>query len=270
MWIMLSWRFPNVSFSRDYCTGGHMKIFIHVGYAKCGSTSLQSALRSGTGVLFPSAGTVGSDSEHISLPLFLKGIDEWTRQFIAEDWVLAQHQQMLAQIEDSDQTVFLSSERLASLDAAQIETLREIFPTHEVEVIVITRNRDKYLESTWRHAVFRHDYSLPYDQFLIRMKDFSFGSVVPKFEKHFPVHVFNLDDDAFEEGIKQVTGAEFTFGRANVGVPRKLAELLQQQHALLGTAVFKEIFPVPVKNKMLFMMTRPQPPVLAPFNVPLF
>lgn len=247
-----------------------MRIFIHVGYAKCGSTSLQEALRDGSGVFFPSAGTNIPAAEHISLPLFLKGIDDWTRQFISDEWVQTQHSMMMEQIAQSDQTVFLSSERLASLDPSQMEAMKELFIGHDVKIIVIVRDREKFLNSTWRHAVFHHDYAVDYESFLKKMRHFEFGSIVSKFRKYFPVHLFNMDDDGFENGIKDLTGAQFTFGKANVGVPLKLAELLQQQHALIGTALFKEIFPQPIKDRMLFSMMRPQAPLIEPLTVQLF
>jgi len=247
-----------------------VKIFIHIGYAKCGSTSLQEALRDGSGVLFPRAGTNVPAAEHISLPLFLKGIDEYTRQYISDEWVQDNHARMMEEIAQSKQPVFLSSERLASLQGPEIEALKGLFAEHDVEIIIIVRNKEKYLDSTWRHAVFYHDYAVDFQAFQQKMARFEFGSIIPAFQKYFPIHLFNLDDENFERGIKELTGAQFAFGKANIGVPHKLAELLQQQHALIGSALFKEIFPTKVKKKMLFMMTETAPPAVDPFNVPLF
>ena len=246
-----------------------MKIFIHVGYAKCGSTSLQEALRAGTGVFFPQAGTNLPACAHISLPLFLKGMDDYTRQYISDEWVQAQHGLMMDQIRGSEQSVFLSSERLASLNSSQIEKLKGLFAGSQVEIIIIVRDREKYLNSTWRHAVFYHDYSVDYESFLKNMAGFQFGSIIPKFSTHFPVHIFNLDDESFESSIKDLTGAQFNFGKANTGVPQHLADLLQRQHVLVGSKLFKEIFPKHVKNKMLSSINSTRAEI-EEFTVPLF
>lgn len=247
-----------------------MKIFLHVGFPKCGSTSLQQAMAKAIGVVYPKSGCKPPDAEHISLPLHLKGIDRWTSQFVSANWVATQHALMLEEVAAADLPVVISSERLAALNPAQIERLKQIFAGHEIEILIVHRDRMKYLDSTWRHAVFRHDYAGSWDDFLAHMKSFSFESIVPAFEQHFPVHMLNLDQADFTARMNALTGAELEFGAANVGVPRRLAELLQEQHARLGTRVFREIFTVGTKNKMLYMMTNPDKVVLAPFDVPLF
>jgi hypothetical protein len=247
-----------------------LKIYIHVGYAKCGSTSLQESLRESHGVFYPSAGTNLPAAEHISLPLYLKGIDAYTKQFISDEWVHTQHALMMEQIAKADRPVFLSSERLASLSRAQIDDLRDLFPGHDVEIIFIVRDRDKYINSTWRHAVFYHDYAVDYSSFQKKMAQFDFMTIVPMFQRHFPVHMFNLDDENFERSIMDVIGTKFQLSTANVGVPNRLAELLQEQHVLFGSYLFKEVFTRKAKQKMLFMMTCAKSRPLDPFDIPLF
>lgn len=247
-----------------------MKLFIHVGYAKCGSTSLQEALAAGSGVLFPKAGRNGLGVEHLSLPLHLKGIDDWTRQFISDEWVATQHAAMLKEVAEANRTVVISSERLASLSDSQIEQLAETFGEVEIEIVIVTRSRDKYLDSTWRHAVFHHDYAVRYADFLVKMQHFSFGAVVPRFERFFKVHQFDMDSSEYPENFSQLTGATFEFGRANVGVPKAFAELLQSQHELLGSNLFKEVYTKPVKERMLSVITAGGKPEIDLFTVPLF
>lgn len=247
-----------------------MKVYIHVGYPKCGSTSLQTAIRDGTGVLYPQAGTRAPDAEHISLPLYIRGIDEWTQQFISEEWVQIQHQLMMQEIARSDRPVFISSERLSGLDAKEVQTLRDIFSGHDTEIIIVVRDREKYLDSTWRHAVFHHDFAASYPDFLKLMEDFQFEIIVPKFKKYFPVNIFNLEDKDFENDIKGLIGANFNLGFANTGVPHILAKLLQEQHALIGSRLFKDLFPMENKTKMLFMATHQERVAIDPFCDPIF
>jgi hypothetical protein len=227
-------------------------------------------MRQASGILYPHAGCNSPDAEHISLPLHIKGIDDWTRQFISDEWVSEQHARMMEEIAVSDKPIFISSERLAGLSELQIEKLKKTFTGYNIEIIVVIRDRMRYLDSTWRHAVFRHDYAGGWDAFVSRMKSFRFEEIVPLYEAHFPVHIFNLDAPDFSEQVSELTGAQLCFGAANIGVPRRLAELLQAQHELLGSKVYTEIFTSEVKNRMLFAATRTNQPKLDPFNVPLF
>jgi len=239
-----------------------MKMFIHVGYAKCGSTSLQEGLRNATGIFFPEAGTNVPASEHISLALFLKGVDDYTRQYISDEWVQEQHSLMMKQVNETQQTVILSSERLISTNAAQIETLKALFPDKKIEIIIIVREIEDFLNSTWRHNVFYHDYAVDYPTYRETRVNFKFESAIQKFRQFFPVHVLNLDDKNIEQEIKDLTGADFKLPKSNVGVSQKLANFLQQQHVQMGSYLFKEIYTENVKKLIqLFMSNLNKPEI---------
>jgi hypothetical protein len=227
-----------------------MKLFIHVGYAKCGSTSLQEGLRNGTGVFFPEAGTYFPSSEHISIALSLIGMDDYTRQYITDDWVQQQHALMINLVNESEQTVVLSSERLISLDFRQLEILKSLFPKREIEIIIIVRDREKYLSSTWRHLVFEHDYHIDYQAFREMRADFEFEPAIEKFRQFFPVHVLNLDGEKIEQQIKYLTGADLTLPESNIGVSQTVANFLQQQHIQMGSYLFKDVYTKKVKQKI--------------------
>ncbi|MEI6799635.1 MAG: hypothetical protein WCO04_10550 [Pseudomonadota bacterium] len=247
-------KFLNDSFFEATYEANTVTIYIHVGFPKCGSTSIQRSIRSGSGIFYPRAGTHGRDSEHISLALFLTGIDSYTRKFLSDEWVEWQHRLMMKQIGLSGQNVFLSSERLAALNDQQIRTLKSVFYNHDVEIVFVVRDREKYFRSTWRHLVFTHDYPNDYDFFREKMNNFDFDTVIAKFRKEFPVHVFSLDDEGLERGIKNLTGANFTLLTENSGCPFSLAQELQRFHSLIGTAVFKDTFTSAVKQKLKVSM----------------
>lgn len=247
-----------------------MKLFVHVGYAKCASTSLQEALRDGSGILYPSAGRLSHQAEHISLPLHLKGLDDYTRQWISEEWVEKQHAFLMQEISESQIPVIVSSERLAGLQPNQIARLAQLFESYDTRILMLYRDREKYLNSTWRHVVYNHNYAVDYPSFQRLSANRQFGDIIPLFEKYFPVSAFNIDEDGFDQAIMSLTGASVSLGRVNMGVPFELAELLQRQHALLGSQSFKAIFTSDVKARMLASCQSPTPPVIDPYTDPLF
>jgi hypothetical protein len=247
-----------------------MKLFVHVGYAKCASTSLQEALRDGTGILYPRAGRLSPQAEHLSLPLHLKGIDDYTRQWVSNEWVQTQHAALMQEISESDKPVVVSSERLASLQPDQITRMAQLFEPYDTRVVVLYRDRETYLDSTWRHAVYNHDYAVDYASFQKFSAEFQFGEILPLFEKHFPVSVFNIEEIGFDRQIMELTGATFSLGRVNAGVPFEFAEILQRQHVALGSKTFKAIFTTDVKATMLASWQSQTPPEIDSFTDPLF
>lgn len=244
------------------------KLFLHVGFAKCGSTSLQEALREAPNLLYPKAGINGA--EHLSLPLFTRGVDDWTRQFFDEAWAAAQHGKMLEEIAASDADVAISSERLAAMKPEEIETLGTIFAGLEIHIVIVRRAVDRYLNSTWRHAVFHHDYGETYETFLERMARFSFGDSVEKFGKYFPVHVFDMDSAEYPLNLAVLMGTEINLPTSNVGVPFDFARLLQETHALMGSQSFKKIYVMKLKKAMLEVRTKQATASIEPISAPLF
>lgn len=243
-------------------------LFIHVGYPKCGSTSLQVSLSQAEGILYPTSGRHGE--EHLSLPLHLKGIDPWTARFFSQEWVRENHAAMMQEVAAASGNVFLSSERLASLTAEQIVALGQLFSDWKIEIIIVQRDLNRYLDSTWRHAVFRHDYAKSKEAFLRKMKNFSFGGVAQAFERHFSVRIFSMDDSNYPAQLEAITGVAVKMGHQNTGVPHELVQLLQRSHALMGSERFKSAFPAQVKEEMRRALVGEVIPSFDPFDVPLF
>jgi len=243
-------------------------LYIHVGYPKCGSTSLQAALIKAKGITYPLAGR--NAEEHLSLPLFLKGVDSWTTKWFSEEWVAEQHAAMMQEIAAAPGDVFLSSERLVALNPGEIVALRDLFPDWRIEIIIVERSLEKYLDSTWRHAVYRHDYAESKATFLKKMAGFTFGKADTLFGKYFPVHVFNMEHPDYTAAFAKATGVTISLGRANVGVSNDLAVLLQQTHALMGSARFKAAFTQQVKEAMRAALADEVTPNIDSFDVPLF
>lgn len=244
------------------------KLFLHVGYAKCGSTSLQAALSVAPNIVFPKSGNHGG--EHLAFALTIRGIDDWTRQYFDDSWVEREQASMMAEIESSIDTVMISSERLAAMTPAEIEQVIDMFGEFEVHVVFVRRDIQRYFSSTWRHAVFRHDYGESYEAFLDYFKNFTFGEAETKFRRYFPVHSFDMEAPHYAEKIGALLETTVEIPRANVGVPMELAELLQKTHVLLGSKEFKKRFDAETKNSMLRTWNGHATTEIEPINTPLF
>jgi hypothetical protein len=248
--------------------GREIKIHVHVGFPKCGSTSLQQAMNSADGVCYPQSGTHAL--EHLCLPLHLKGVDRWTAQWFSEQWVETELQKLMDEIHASSTDVFLSSERLVSLSPDEVTGLAALLNGFDVSVLVVIRKRERFLDSLWRHAVFRHDYHVSWEDFLEKMKGFSFGDCERRFAGTFPVRVFNMDQPEYAQDLSTFLGTTVSIPHANTGVPSALAELLQRNHALLGTEQFRRSFPPQVKDAMRRALAGETAPEFNAFDVPLF
>lgn len=225
------------------------KLFLHVGFAKCGSTSLQTALMKAPNIVFPKCGNHGG--EHLAFALAIRGIDDWTRQYFDDEWIQLGLAGQMEEIRSSQDTVVLSSERLAAMSEAEIVKVSEMFPDFDIQVIIVKRDVQRYLSSTWRHAVYHHDYCETYETFLERFKDFSFGNAEEKFSSFFPVHCLDVEAPDFPQSIGNLLKTTVEFSHTNVGVSLEFANILQKTHALLGSVEFKKRFDAATKELML-------------------
>lgn len=244
------------------------RIFLHVGFAKCGSTSLQAALSSSFGILFPTSGR--HHGEHLAFALRIRGIDDWTGQFIDQSWVDTENVRLMQEIHADTCTVVLSSERLAASTPQEIERITGVLSGFEVHIVIVKRDIESYLRSTWRHAVFFHDFGENYEAFVDQFKDFTFGEVEDKFRAVFPVHSFNMDAQNYAEEIGALLGCKLKISRQNVGVPMAFAELLQKTHVLLGSEEFKKRFDAETKRSMLDVWNGAAKTQIQPLDVDLF
>jgi hypothetical protein len=222
------------------------KIFIHAGFAKCASTSFQEFMLTQRKILYPLSGINGA--EHLSLPLKIKGVDEYTLQFFSDEWVRSSHEDMMMEIASATQeTILLSSERLADLGPPQLLELMKIFSDYEIEFIFITRPMREFLDSTWRHIVFWHDYAETLDLFLETNSNIDLSDCIAKFRSMSKVHVFDLNDVLFQSSLSSLLGIDVSLGRSNAGASSELASFLQLLHHRIGSTLYKSVFTDEVK-----------------------
>lgn len=206
----------------------------------------------------------------MALALTLRGIDNWTRQFFDEAWVELGHAGLMGEIQSSTDTVILSSERLAAMGKDEIEALKALFFDFEIHVIMVRRDVQCYLSSTWRHAVYRHDFAESYEDFLKRFDNFSFDDAKSRFGEHFEVHDFNMDAPDYATALGTLLGTTIDIPSANVGVPMEFAQLLQRTHVLLGSEEFEKCFNASIKKSMLDVWSGRTNAKIKPMTAPLF
>jgi hypothetical protein len=222
------------------------KIYIHAGFAKCASTSFQEFMLTQHKILYPLHGINGA--EHLCLPLKIMGIDEYTAQYFNDERVQGEHEAMMIEIANATQeTILLSSERLANLSTPQLLELMDIFCDYDVEFIFITRPVHEFLESSWRHIVLWHDYAETLDLFLDSKCDFDMSDCIAKFGSISNVHVFDLNDVLFQSSLSSLLGINVSLGRSNAGASAELACFLQLIHHRIGSTLYKKVFTDEVK-----------------------
>lgn len=244
-----------------------MKITIHVGLPKCASTSLQAALYEAENVLFPRSGL--HHYEHIVIPLKLKGIDEWTAQWISQDWVDDQYGLLIDEIRRSDRQVVLSSERLADISLSSLNEFVSNFPGAEVDILFLYRPKESYVRSVWRHSVYRHDLSSDFEEFKEEFKGFDPVALGRRFSEKFDTNMVDISRHDWPNALNDVFGFVPELRNENVSAPFAACRFLQQIHKAVGTAKFRAYFTAERKEEFAKLFIDGAEAELAPFNVPV-
>jgi hypothetical protein len=151
-----------------------MKVFLHIGWHKTGTTALQKflhrnrhALREQCGFDYPDSGLY--NVAHNLLPWSLSparfkranGVDLAAPAVLVEDMLREASGRGLERL-------IVSSESFSVLGRPQLEPLAQSLRGHEVVVVAYVRRQDRYLESVYNQIV-RDDLqrcSVPFDEFL--------------------------------------------------------------------------------------------------------
>lgn len=246
------------------------RLILHVGYAKSASTSLQAALIRSDGVIYPHAGRHGT--EHIALPLELKGMDDWTAQFLTPVWARREAAALLAEIRAHSNPrglpFAISSERLIDLDDTARQTLADALAGFDVEVVVLRRPREDYLRSTWCHLVF-YDFAESWESFSARGAQMSMTAPLDRWRSRYPVHDIEMAEPGWQERLSALYGTRLELRHDNVGVGFEVAQRLQQIHADLGTEAFQSFFTPERKRAFVALYAaRETTPAIAPLSDP--
>jgi len=245
-----------------------MKLIIHIGYPKSASTSLQQSLYNQNKVYYPKHGI--HHYEHIAIPLKLKGLDPWTAQWISQEWVDQEFDALVSEINNSNQTTVISSERLTNITIEQLLKLQELFlETIDIELLLLYRPKEEHIKSIWRHAVYRHDLDEDFSKFSKQFINFEPLDCLKKFSGHFQVHALNIKDKSWEERLNKIISTDIKLTHENMSVPYECCYFLQQIHQTIGSKRFKEYFKPEIKKDFSMLFNNLEDTLIDKFDVPI-
>jgi SAM-dependent methyltransferase len=141
-----------------------VKILLHIGWHKTGSTAIQQFLHANraailerTGTLYPRAG-IHTVAHHLAAWSLHEPLDNpWAREIGFN----GTPEQVFGEIfEEARQAgaraIILSSEVFCSISRYRISRLAEMLAGHEVRVVAYLRRQDEYVESAYKQAVRGH------------------------------------------------------------------------------------------------------------------
>ncbi|WP_444924270.1 hypothetical protein ACJJH9_03130 [Microbulbifer sp. DLAB2-AF] len=250
------------------------RLIIHVGMPKCASTSIQQAVKNSKEVYFPESGV--HDTEHLAIPLKIKGVDDWTRQWFDDEWAENEFQKIINEIcelkfKDSINTIFLSSERLADCNEIQLSKLVSYFPDFDIEFLLIRRDKDAFIKSNWRHAVFRHDLSDSFDSFYKKMLKCDLDFFYNRFKSSYKIKLLDIDCKDWVKELSTFIGAtNLVLNNENVSASFECCKMLSLMHRELGTDMFQSFFNHERKVEFSELFKSPKKKSITQFTDPIF
>ena len=237
-----------------------MKIFLHIGWYKTGSTAIQKfldanrdTLLSQYRILYPKTGCVMN--AHHSIAWSLQDPSKRPK-WADEVGFNMQPESLFAKIfeeakDSGAEAIILSSEQFTGTDKFSIEQLADFLAGYKVELIVYVRRQDKYTESFYNQYVKDHlaRYGGGFDAFSKNDGGLNYYAYLLNWEKRFPGLTVNMriyDRRQFPnknviydflDAISVPHSASFTFqaGDTNPSLSstsiRALAEINSKLHA---------------------------------------
>lgn len=180
-----------------------MKILLHIGWPKTGSTAIQHFLAANRDVLltnhhilYPKTGIVMN--AHYALSSSLQDPTKKTR-WVSEVGFNEQAEPLFAKVFEeakrcSAKAIILSSEQFTNTNLFSIEQLAGLLAGHEVQLIVYLRRQDEYIESFYNQCVKDHlvRHSVGFDTFSQGDGNLTYYEYLMDWEKRFPGITINM------------------------------------------------------------------------------
>lgn len=180
-----------------------MKILLHIGWFKTGSTAIQhflaanrDVLLTNYNILYPKTGA--AMNAHYALSSSLQDPAKKTR-WVNEVGFNEQAEPLFAKVFEEAKrcgakAIILSSEQFTNTNLFSIEHLADLLAGHEVQLIVYLRRQDEYIESFYNQCVKDHlvRHSAGFDTFSRGNGNLTYYEYLMDWEKRFPGITINM------------------------------------------------------------------------------
>jgi len=142
-----------------------MKVFLHIGDGRTGTTTIQSLFTKNReklrvlGIDYPEFGLLGKGSGTAQHCLSFSLMKEWPKfaekAFVSRDEIWGSFRRYLEEADLKYSSVLLSSEGFATLDEEGISFISDFFASHEVVPIFVRRDPEDWRRSMREHRIKR-------------------------------------------------------------------------------------------------------------------
>jgi len=201
------------------------RLILHVGQSKTGTSTIQdffaqnsSSLLRGSGLLYPNAGRQGAAHHRIAALFLPAGNGGWIKR---EDAASLRRRLSDECAASGATTVVASSEAL--YNARSLDEVRAFFADFDVEVLVILRRQDRWLDSLYQHQLKVGETSLDRHAWLkARLATLDYAARVGRWADAFGDAAIRLG--VFEPANLSGGLLDFFFRTARLAAPADLVE----------------------------------------------
>lgn len=138
-----------------------MKVILHIGWHKTGTSSLQTFLLNNKtvllehhGILFPDTGLISNAHHKLAWSLQDPLISQWAKKVSFRIPAEEIFTVLFTECRNKNAgTVLISSEEFSQTEKYRIERLASVLKEHQVTIVAYVRRQDKYLESLYNQLI---------------------------------------------------------------------------------------------------------------------
>lgn len=218
-----------------------MKVLLHIGHSRTGTTTLQALLAANRerlrtlGVDYPAVGTLSPPKGIAQHKLAFSLLAQWPQFAInaktsrEECW--SELTEYLKSIDNTTNTIFLSSEAFSSLGRSSIQFIREYFQDFDVTTIFVRRDSEDWRRSWREHNIIRGQHiPVPTDS----APDVS-SPIIEKWSDFFDIRVIDYGPGCLNEILRYASielGNLAQVPKHNEQPPKAVIELLNELNAI--------------------------------------
>lgn len=176
-----------------------MKVILHIGWHKTGTSSLQTFLSNNKalllekhGIMYPDTGLISHAHHKLAWSLQDPLVSQWAKKISFNTPAEEIFTLLFTECRNRNaETVLLSSEEFSQTEKYSISRLASVLKTHQVTIVAYIRRQDKYLESLYNQLIKTSfmRYKLDLDRFIenkIKEDGLNYMNYFPKWSAVFP------------------------------------------------------------------------------------